>query len=314
MMVNGNIIFFGTSSICLPFLEKIYQHFQLSLIVTQPDSRGGRNNQVIVPAVKKFALKKNIEYLQPTDINEPTLFNKIQHLNPDLGVVIAFGKRIPRKIFSIPKYQIINVHFSILPLYRGGAPVQRAIENGEKTTGITVFEIAEKMDCGDIWAQSEFPILPQDTSETLFHRLTEAGVDLLIQSIENIFQQKIQKQPQLECRATQAQLINKKEGEVDWSLPAIQIYNKYRAFQPWPRIFFFLNQKLIRINKIELWHPPECQENSLPGTILSLTPEGMVISCGNSTCLRILEIQPEGKKSMTPYTFSLGNTLPQKLV
>ena len=309
-MANGNIIFFGTSQICIPFLDKLIDDFEIKLIITQPDSFGGRHKKKIISPVKSFALEKNIKLEQPENLKNKKITEAIEKIGPDIGIVISYGKFIPETIFRIPRFKTINVHFSLLPLYRGAAPVQRAIENGEKKTGITIFEIDKKMDTGDIWSQKEYKISELDTTESLLQMLSINGSSFLIETVEKIFEKKIKKYPQGNKKATYAKTIEKKEGKIDWNLSAHQICNKFRAFYPWPGIFFFIDNKLIKIKKLA---PLNTNHDKKPGTILNIDKNSIAICCGCNSVLEILEIQPEGKTPMTPYHFSLGNKLPKNL-
>jgi len=316
-MASGNVVFFGTPNICIPFLKSLKENFNLPFIITQPDARGKRNRKNISPAVKIFALENKINFEQPETLKNTDVAEKIKNTKPDIGVVISYGKIIPEVIFKIPRFNTINVHFSMLPLYRGAAPLQRALENGETKTGITIFEIDKKMDTGDIWAQKEFSISPSDTAETLLDRLCQEGTPFLIKTIQQIFQQQITKKPQDHRLATFAKTIKKEEGRVDWSQSAQHIFNKYRAFYPWPGLFFFINQKRIKLKKIQVASETLSMASLLahknPGEILKLDRDFLAVCCGSKTIILIEEFQPEGKKAMTPFNFNLGNAIPPKL-
>ena len=200
---KANLIFLGTPKICIPFLELLKEYFDISLIITQPDTMGGRNRKKkIIPAAKTFALENNIEVIQPETLKDDTLVEKITQIHPFIGTVISYGKIIPKRIFKIPQYGAINVHFSLLPYYRGSAPVQRALENGDSKTGITIFEIVKKMDAGDIWAQKQIDIFPGDTTGTLWERMSHEGAPFLIYTIKKIMEKKIHKYPQDHEKAT----------------------------------------------------------------------------------------------------------------
>jgi methionyl-tRNA formyltransferase len=313
-MANGkpSIVFFGTSDVCIPFLDQLHNDFCIQLIITQPDACGGRKNKPLVSPVKQFAISRQINYLQPESLNNPCIVENITALNPQIGVVISYGKLIPQAIYSIPLYNSINVHFSLLPAYRGAAPVQRAIENGDTVTGISVFELCKKMDAGDIWLQKEFPIPPQDTACQILQTLSSKGAALLSVTITNILNQTIQKKPQAHHLATMAPKVCKHEGLIDWTLSADKIYNKFRAFYPWPGIFFFNHQKRISITNMAI-HKKSADASSLfqkkPGDIIEMNKNGMTICCGQITAIDILEMKPEGKCPMSPFNFCLGNDL-----
>lgn len=310
-MTNGKLVFFGTSDICLPFLEMLRDDFHLALIITQPDAIGGRNHKMrIIPPVKTFALENNIPLEQPEKLNDEQLIAKIKDLEPVLGVVIAYGKFIPSTVYKIPPHRMINVHFSLLPLYRGAAPVQRAIANGDSNTGITIFEIVKKMDTGPIWAQMEYPIQPLDTTKSLWGKLSNAGVGFLKQTIQGILMGKLRQNPQDESKATYAPPVQKEEGHVNWNLTAHQIVDKARAFTPWPGISCCVDDRRFILTKVKT---SGLSHNKGPGDVLYMDRESLKICCGHGTVLEVLEWQPPGKKPMSPFSYCLGNQLPGKL-
>jgi len=312
-MGNGKakVVFFGTPEICIPFLEALKENFILELIVTQPDSFGGRKKKLIEPAAKIFAARNNIPFIQPEKLNAEVA-EEIKKLDPAISVVVSYGKIIPGKIFRIPLHKTVNVHFSFLPEFRGAAPVQRAIEEGSDKTGITIFEIDKGMDTGDIWARKYYDIDPDDTSETLLNRLSREGSHFLINILKKIIGGKIEKISQENHKATYAGILKKGEGRIDWDLPAKKIFNRFRAFYPWPGSFFFMNEKKFTITDASLSISGEIRKAD-PGDICSLTKEKMDTGCGENYVLEIRSFLPQGKKEMTPYTFSLGNKIPEKL-
>jgi len=248
--VSGNLVFFGTPQICIPFLDILAKSHDLTLIVTQPDARGGRNRKIIVPAVKNFAIKQNIPFIQPIKLNDPAVKEKIAAADPIITVVVSYGKFIPKSIFQMPEHGTINVHFSLLPKYRGAAPVQRALEMGESETGITIFEIDRKMDTGDIWAQQRVSIPAHDTTASLLERLSQEGAPFLNRTINDIIDGRIEKHPQQHELATFAPPVTKGEGRIDWQLTARQIINKYRAFTPFPGLFFYADDCCFNIKNL----------------------------------------------------------------
>ncbi|MGE5341507.1 MAG: methionyl-tRNA formyltransferase [Candidatus Omnitrophota bacterium] len=318
-MVTQNIVFFGTSAVGLPFLELLLTHFNVALVVSQPDALGGRNRkQVLVPPVKTFALAHGLPLTQPESLSGETLVSlaeTIRAIDPVIGVVISYGQFIPQTLIAIPPHRMVNVHFSMLPRWRGAAPVQRALENGESATGITIFEIVKKMDAGDIWAQREMAIFPHETTDALWDRMSREGAPFLIDTLDAILDHRIQKFPQDPDRATHAPAVRKEEGRVDWHLTAQQIYNRFRAFHPWPGLTAYsggddvktgLKQefKLTAVAVSPLTHA------SAPGEVLSWDKHGLHVCCGEGTVLAITELVPQGKKPMSPYSYSRGNALP----
>lgn len=309
---KDNLIFLGTPEICIPFLELLIENFNISLIITQPDTMGGRNRKKkIIPAAKTFALENNIEVIQPEILKDDSLVEKIKQIEPFIGIVVSYGKIIPKRIFKIPGYGTINVHFSLLPYYRGAAPVQRALENGETKTGITIFEIVKKMDAGDIWTQKEMAILPEDTTGILWDRMSHEGAPFLIDTIKKIVEKKIRKYPQDHEKATYAPMVQKEEGIIDWrNLTAQEIYNKFRAFTPWPGICFCSLGKTFKLTKLKV---SDLTHDKHPGDILSWDKKSLKVGCSQGTVLEVFELQPPGKKPMTPYCYCLGNELPDCL-
>ncbi len=302
---------------CIPFLESLHTHFDIGLIITQPDSKGGRGRKKIIPAVKRFALEKGIDFIQPGTLKGETPAEKIKKINPCIAVVIAYGKIIPKSLFTLPEHRTVNVHFSMLPFYRGAAPVQRAIENGEKKTGITIFRINRKMDSGAVWDRKEFDILASDTTGSLWQRLSREGAPFLVETLKKILAGKISKTPQDHSRATYAPPVEKEESKGDWSLSAEQIYDKFRAFTPWPGLSCTADGKIFKITKLRVYDVRAGDSLSLsgknPGDVLSMDKESIKICCGRESVVEIVEIQPQGKKPMTPYCYCLGNELPGSL-
>ncbi len=310
-MENGKVVFFGTSDVCIPFLEMLRDRFDLELIITQPDAFAGRNRKKrIIPPVKTFALENNIPLEQPEILKDECLKDKMRAVDPVIGVVLSYGKFIPGSIYKIPEHRMVNVHFSMLPLYRGAAPVQRAIENGDTSTGITIFEIVKKMDAGPVWAQREYPVSPDDTTELLCKKLSLQGTNFLEETLIDILEGKIQKYPQDEERATFAPPVQKEESEVDWGLTAQQIFNKFRAFTPWPGLCCIANNKQFKLTKVRV---STLSHDKQPGDVLAMDKKTLKICCGNGSVLEVLELQPPGKRPMTPFCYCLGNKLPDKL-
>lgn len=307
-MANGNLVFYGTNDIAVPFLEELEKNDRLGLIVTQPDSVGGRNRQPLIPPVKRFAVERGIDVVQPKRLKDPELLERIGNLEPLAAVVVSYGRLIPKALYSLPRYGTLNVHFSLLPLYRGAAPVQRAIENGESRTGITVFEINERLDAGDIWAVMETEIDPAETSAMLFRRMAAVGPGFLRETLEKIFSAKIAKHPQDDARATLAPVLDKKEARIEWTRTAMRIHDQFRAFIPWPGLYFMSSSRKMKIKQCR---PAGISHQRATGAFHSLDRTALRICCGEGTILEITELQPEGKQPMTPYQYSLGNRFPE---
>lgn len=298
------IVFFGSPASSLPSLQKILEEgHQVELIITQPDKPSGRGGKLTPPPVKKFALEGKIGILQPEKIKKDTLaFEKIKSLDPDLIVVVAYGQIIPSSIIYLPKYHSINVHFSLLPKYRGASPVQWAILNGETKTGVTIFELNEKMDEGDILVQEEVEILPGEKAFELESRLAEKGAKLLIKTISEIDRIKPVKQDH--SQATYAPRLRKEDGRIDWRKDALFIERQVRAMTPWPSAYTFFKEKRIKIKegtKLDL-----SSELCSPGKIQAIKKEGIEVCSGEGSIYLIERIQPENRSEMSAFAFSIG--------
>ncbi len=309
-MANGDVVFFGTAAVGLPIAKELNKSFRLRLVVTQPDRRGGRNRQLIVPPVKQFALENRLALLQPPDLREPELELALRRIGPDAAVVVAYGPFIPRDIRDLPRCRSLNVHFSLLPAYRGAAPVQRAIQNGESRSGITIFQLSGRMDAGPVWAREEVAIRPDDTSASYQQRLGERAAPFLRQTLERILAGVVQPVPQDEAQVSLAPAIEKAEGRAIWQLPARRLYDTLRAFTPWPGLFFLLGGQQVKVLAATV-SPRE--HASGPGDVLGLSPTALQVACGLGTVLEVSSIQPEGRKAMTPWQYSLGHRFPARL-
>lgn len=298
------IIFFGSPASALPSLKKLIQEgHQVELIITQPDRPHGRGKTLSPPPVKKIALDLHIPFLQPERIKkELDIVKIIESYAPELIVVVAYGQIIPSSIIYLPKHNSVNVHFSVLPLYRGASPVQWALLNGELKTGITIFELNEKMDEGDILSQEEVDILPGERAYQLEERLAQKGAELLIRTISQI--DKIQRQTQDHSRATYAPKLKKEDGKVDWSKDASFIERQVRAFDPWPSTYTFFKEKRLKILKGA--DAGKSSQPFSPGSTLALKKGGIEVCCGNRSVYLIQRLQPENRKEMDAYAFSLG--------
>ncbi|MGD9347023.1 MAG: methionyl-tRNA formyltransferase [Candidatus Aminicenantes bacterium] len=299
------VVFFGSPESAIPSLQKIMEDgHKVELIVTQPDRPSGRGKRLTASPVKRIALEKNIPVLQPGRIRkDPAALATLSEIMPDLNAVVAYGQIIPASIIYMPKHNSINLHFSLLPKYRGASPVQWAILNGESTTGLTIFKLNEKMDEGDILTQREIEILPRENAFELEKRLAREGADLLAETIDRIDTLKPMKQDH--AQATYAPLIKKEDGLIDWKSEAISIDRKVRAFTPWPSAFTHFRGKRIKIldGKVDKAEPkPPIQ----PGAVCVSEKEGLHIRCGDGHIYIIERLQPENRKAMSAHAYSLG--------
>lgn len=301
-------VFFGSPASALPSLKRIREAgHSIELVITQPDKPTGRGKKLMPCPVKKMALDLNIPVYQPSRIKkDATALEKLKDIQPDLNIVVAYGQIIPSTIIYLPKFNSLNVHFSLLPKYRGASPIQWALLNGEDKTGITLFELNEKMDEGDILVQEEIDILPSENAAELEARLAQIGAELLIKTINNI--EKIVPQKQDHSQATYAPKLSKEDGRIDWTKDSLHIERQLRAFTPWPSTFAFIGEKRIKIHKgkrMESHAPPP----SSPGEIVGIRKEGIEVCCGEKSVFLIERLQPENRNSMDAYAFSLGERI-----
>ncbi len=288
-------IFMGTPEISVPFLKKLYELTDLKLVITQPDKPKGRKKKLTPPPVKEEAIKLGLEVIQPEKIKKnEELINKIRKIEPDLILVVAYGKIIPESILNIPKYGCLNIHFSALPKYRGAAPVNWAIVNGEVVTSVCLMKMDKGLDTGPIIGCISEKIEPDDNAVDLFEKLTEKGLKLLETTLFDYVSGKIKPVPQHEEHASYAPIIKKSDGKIDPNLPAVDIHNRVRGFYPWPSVFGKINGKLIKILKT---FPSERTSDKEPGTIVIVDNIPFMV-CGDGHLLKLMIVQPESKKPM----------------
>lgn len=298
------IVFFGSPVTALPALNALLSAGdEIPLIITQPDRPAGRGQKLTPPAVKVYAQNHGLSYLQPGKIRQDQkTLELIKEANPDVNVVVAYGQIIPTTIINLPPLKSLNIHFSLLPKYRGAAPVQWAILNGDRFTGVTIFQLNEKMDEGPILAQEMVEILPRENAPELETRLAHIGARLLLQTLENI--SRLGPREQDHSLATYAPKLTKEQGKINWQEPAEVIDRKVRAFVGWPGAFTFLQgQRLVITNgQVTQGVMPEAR----PGEIVQIDKSGIYVCCGRKTFYLIEKVKPEGKKEMSAFAFSLG--------
>ncbi len=301
-----DIIFFGSDDLSInPFISILDKGFNVKALITAPDKPKGRGRELSPPEIKKVALKYGIKVLQPDKLRENhEIFQILRDLKPELGVVVAYGKIIPKEIIEIPKLGIINLHFSLLPKLRGAAPLNWAIIRGEERTGVTVFFINEKMDEGDIILQREVEIGKRERVDQLTEKLTSLGTSLFLSAIDLIEKGDFERIPQDHSIATYAPKIKKEDGLIDWSKTSEEIDRLARGLYGWPGTFTYWNGKILKI--IETLPLEERVGIKKPGEIVGIRKEGIVVACGNNSSILIQSLQPEGKKVMSAHSFSLG--------
>jgi methionyl-tRNA formyltransferase len=299
------IVFMGTPDFSVPILRMLVKEgFDIVGVVTQPDRPKGRKKTLTPPPVKVEAENYGIKVLQPEKIRNEV--EDVLSLEPDLIVTAAFGQILPKELLEAPKFGCINVHASLLPELRGGAPIHYSILQGKDKTGITIMYMAEKLDAGDILTQAEVRIEERDTVGSLHDKLSEAGVRLLSETIPQLLAGKLTPKKQDDSKATFASNIKREQEKVDWTKTGEEIYNQIRGLNPWPVAFTtYENQPL------KLWWGEKMpsKNDSSPGTIIGIDQDGFVVATGNQTAIKITELQPSGKKKMSGEDYLRGTTI-----
>jgi len=300
-----DLVFCGTPRFAVPTLEKLADAgFRVHLVVTQPDRPKGRGLELVQSPVKDSALKLSLPIIQPDRIKTNDEFRaQLTALKPDAIIVVGYGRIIPPWMLDLPPLGNINLHGSLLPKYRGAAPIQWAIANGETITGVTTMRLDAGLDTGDILLQQELTIAPDDTAETLAPRLALIGADLVVETLRRLQTGSVHPRPQDNSQASLAPILKKEDGLVDFSRPAADIFNRIRGFQPWPGAHTKFRRKKLQIIKAR----PAA--HALPPTELHVKSDNLLVGCGQNTSLQLLEIQLEGKKRISAADFIRGYRL-----
>lgn len=304
------IAFMGSAALSCPSLENLSACAEDKVVgvVTQPDRPKGRSLQTTPCSVRALASGLGIPVLTPQNVNAPETIAAIKALSPDLIVVVAYGQILKSALLQIPARGCINVHASLLPKYRGAAPIQWAIARGEKVTGVSILYMDKKLDSGDIISQREEPIRDDDISAALHDRLAQLGAELLTEVMKAIRQGTAPRKAQTHAEASYAPKLKKSDGRIDWSMTAVELGNRIRGFNPWPCCYFIMPQpKPLRVRVLESRVEPGTQA-SQPGKILQAGGEGPLIGTGTQA-LRLLKVQPEGRKPMSGASFLSGHPL-----
>lgn len=305
------VIFMGTAPLAAVSLKALLTSPGLMVVavVTQPDRPKGRDLKLQPSAVKLVALEYNLPVLQPERARHPDFIEQLRALHPDLIVVAAYGQILPSAILDLPPYGCLNVHTSLLPKYRGAAPIQWAILNGDAETGVTIMKMDPGLDTGGIVSIVRTPVSPEDTAETLHDRLAILGAKLLLETIPDYVAGKLPPQPQPKEGASIVKKITKEDGLLDWRLPAVTLWNRVRGLTPWPGAYTFIPaQPKARLLKV--WQVrPEAASTGQPGEVLAADRQGIVVCCGEGA-LRLMELQREGARRMSAADFLAGCPLP----
>jgi methionyl-tRNA formyltransferase len=301
------IVFFGTPEFAVPSLRGlIASRHTVVGVVTQPDRPRGRGQKVTDPPVKAAALEHGIPVIQPNRLREPAVTETLSTWMPDLGVVAAYGKLLPEAMLQLPRLGMINVHASLLPRYRGAAPVHRAVIDGMTDTGITIMRMVVALDAGAMLAKVTRPISRDETSERVERDLSTLGVPLLLSVVEQLASGSVTEEPQDDTLSTYAPRLTKEEGLIDWTLPALSIHNRVRGLHPWPHAYTYLNgaRLIVLRSRVEDGTTIEA-----PGTVVDASPDGIHVATGDGGRLALIELQPEGRRAMAARDFLAGHAM-----
>ncbi|MGB5947238.1 methionyl-tRNA formyltransferase [Paenisporosarcina sp.] len=299
-----SLVFMGTPEFSVPILTMLHEEgYSILAVVTQPDRPVGRKKVLTPTPVKKEALRLGIPVLQPEKLKGSHQLDEILALQPDIVVTAAFGQILPNEILEAPKYGCLNVHASLLPAYRGGAPIHQAIIDGQDETGVTIMYMAQKLDAGDIISQKAISIEDADTTGILFDKLSIVGRDLLKETLPTILNQTNARIVQDENHVTFARNISREQERIDWNQSSTDIYNQVRGLSPWPVAYTTLKQEAVKV----WWGQPSQQSYTQPaGTVVEIKVDRVVVQTGFEQAFEITELQPAGKKKMSAEEFLRG--------
>ena len=303
------IVYFGTPQFAVPTLRQLLaSRHPVVGVVTQPDRPRGRGQKVTDPPVKTLALEHDLPVFQPTKLRAPETLETIRAWQPDLGVVAAYGRLIPDDLLALPRLGMINVHASLLPKYRGAAPVHRAVIDGEPETGVTIMRVVKELDAGNMLATVKRPIGPDDTSDVVERDLAELGAALLVEVVDRLAEGPVEGERQDFMIASYAPKITKDEGLIDWALPAAFIHYRVRGLYPWPHAYTFLDGTRLIVLKTRV---EDDETDAPPGTIVAVSRDALHVATGPNWRLAIEQVQPEGKRPMTTRDFLAGRPIRQ---
>jgi len=301
------VAFFGTPRFAVPTLQHLLDSpHTVAGVVTQPDRPRGRGQKVTFAPVKALAADRHIPVIQPERLKPPEVAETLRAWKADVAVVAAYGRIIPEHLLTIPRLGMINVHASLLPKYRGAAPVHRAVMSGDVDTGVTIMRVVKELDAGAMFAKATKAIGPDETSDLVEEALAELGAQLLITVLEQMAAGTAHEEPQDDSQSTYAPRLTKEEGLIDWTRPAAQIHNQVRGLYPWPHAFSFLSGARLIIRRSRVL--PNAETHSAPGTVTQIASDVLVVATGEGQ-LGILEVQPEGRRPMSVRDFMAGHRL-----
>lgn len=309
MSKSTRVVFMGTPEFAVPCLQALLDAgYTIPLVITQPDKPVGRKQVMTPPPVKVLAESHGIEVFQPAKIrNQPEVLERLQAADADLFVVVAYGKILPQNVLDIPKQGCINVHASLLPYYRGSAPIQWCIVKGEHETGVTTMVMDAGMDTGDMLLKAAIPISQQDTGVTLAEKLSALGADLLIKTLPDYLSGALKPTPQDHAQATSIPLLNKEHGLIDWQQSAQAIYNQIRGLKPWPETYTFCRDRSLKIKAARVFDG-EAPHSGEAGQILEIRRDSFLVRTGDGV-LELLQVHPANGKEMSAAAFARGQHL-----
>jgi methionyl-tRNA formyltransferase len=303
------VMFLGTPRFAVPTLRRLLDSpHSVAGVITQPDRPRGRGQKITHAPVKALAVERGIPVYQPDRLKPPEVADALRAWNADLGVVAAYGRIIPEHLLTIPRFGMINVHASLLPKYRGAAPVHRAVISGDDQTGVTIMRVVKELDAGGMFAKVTRPIGPDETSDVVETALAEMGAQLLVAVVDQLASGTAREEPQDDTQATYAPRLTKEEGLIDWTQAASAIHNRVRGLYPWPHAYTFFNGTRLIVLRSAVATRTAGVSASGPGTILGATSEAIQVATGDGE-LAILEVQPEGRRAMRVHDFLLGHRL-----
>jgi len=299
------LVFLGSGSFAIPSLEALISHHEVAAVITQPDREKGRGRGFAPPPVKPVAQAHGVPVLQPLRIKHPEAQEALRSLAPELQVIVAYGQILPSSVIDIPPRGTVNVHASLLPRYRGAAPIQWAIVNAEHETGVTTMQIDEGLDTGPLLLSRALSIGAEETAGELEPRLARLGAEVLIETLDRLAEGTLTPTPQDHRQATLAPLIRKQDGRLDWDQPAANIACRVRGFHPWPGTSTSHAGRTLKLLRVR----PEPGSGGEPGQLVALDRSGLVVACGLGTRLRVLELQPESRRPMSAVAYAAGARL-----
>jgi methionyl-tRNA formyltransferase len=302
------IVYFGTPEFAVPTLRLLLDSSeQVVTLISQPDRPRGRGQRLMPTATKALALERGVPVLQPEKLRDPGFLQQIAALRPDLGVVAAYGRLLPDDLLKIPRLGMINVHASILPRWRGAAPVHRAVIAGDTETGVTIMRVVKELDAGGMFATATRAINPDETSVGVERDLADLGAELLLDVVRQLAAGAARETPQDESQVSYAAKVTKAEGSVEWSLPAERLHNLVRGLQPWPLVSARIGGARVLLHRTVLG---TAITPDRPGTIVRAEGDRFEVAAGDGRVLRVLVVQPEGRRAMTAREFLAGRSIP----